>query len=72
MRKFAKTKLTKKEINSRVVAEIIGCSESQVKKVWHGKIKRKTPMQKRIQQATELLEVGNNKLINEVKRIVKF
>lgn len=59
-------------IPAKVVADVVGCSEPQVKKVRRGKIVRNTPMQVRIQRVEDELEIGVNALIEQVKAAVPF
>ena len=57
---------------STVVAGVVGCSSAAVRMIKSGKNTGYSDQAQRIQVAEMLLEEGANKLIEEVKRIVKF
>jgi len=67
-----KTKGTKKRVSSTVVAEVVGCGKSTVTMVLKGQRNPNTNTGQRIEVANMLLEEGMDKLVNEVKRIVKI
>ena len=67
-----KTKGTKKRVSSTVVAEVVGCGVSTVSMVLRGQRNADTPLGQTIEVADMLLEEGYNKLINEVKMVVKL
>lgn len=66
----------KTEVNKRVsntlISEVVECSPVTVKKVLNGARSQDTNLGQSIMIADMLLEEGMNKLINEVKRVVKF
>lgn len=66
-----KTKGAKKRVPSTVVAEVVGCGVSTVSMVLNGKRNADTRVGQNIEVANMLLEEGFDKLVNEVKRVVK-
>lgn len=64
-------KITKK-IPHWKIAEAVNASESMVKKVRSGDRSNETDLGQRIQIAEMLIEEGENKLLQEVKRVVQI
>jgi hypothetical protein len=64
--------VTKKRVTSTVVAEVVGCSKEMVTKVRSGRRNADTDKGQQIEVADMLLEEGMNKLVNEVKKLVRF
>lgn len=59
-------------VPAKEVAELLGISESTVKKVRTGKRTDETLIGKKVQVFDELYRAGESLLIKEVSRIVKF
>jgi hypothetical protein len=60
-----------KTVTANLVAEVVGCTPTFVRDVWAGDYgKRATAKQENIEVATIMLQDGQNKLIQEVKRIL--
>lgn len=66
-----KIKRPKKIITKAVIADVVGCSLSTVKKVTTGGRSADTDLGTRIELADGLLEEGVNKVIADVKKIVR-
>lgn len=60
------------QIPAELTAEIVGCSASLVNQVRRGERKASKGKGAMIAKTDDLLTVGTNALINEVKRIVKL
>ena len=59
-----------KKVSNETIAEAVGASESTVKAIRNGRRSAETDLGQRIQIADMLFEEGQNKLLEEVKRIV--
>lgn len=63
---------TKKRVSSSVIAEVVECSPSMVRMVLRGVRNTDSDKGQQIEVADMLLEEGMNKLVNEVKKAVRF
>lgn len=70
--KVKKPNRPKKRVSPSLIAEVVGCSGSLVRQVISGDRSNETSMGQRIEIADMLLEEGLNKLVTEVKRVVKI
>lgn len=59
-------------LSAEKVAEIVDCSVSLVKKVNTNHRKAETPTGEKIEMVNDLWAHGSNRLIEEIKRIVKL
>lgn len=59
-------------VSHGMIAEAVGCSPNTVKAVRNGQRNKDTDLGQRIEVAELLLVEGQNKLIQEVKRVVQF
>ena len=60
------------QIPAEITAEIVGCSPSLVVQVRKGERNASKGKGAKVAQADDLLKVGTNALIEEVKKIVKL
>ncbi len=62
------------KISSTTIADIVGCSDRNVRNAWNSTSEetRKKPQTLVIQEVTEFMNDGINKLIKEAKKRVKF
>jgi hypothetical protein len=72
IKKKTKNPKTEKLVSSEMVAGVVGCSSSMVRQVRSGDRSQDTDLGQTIMVADILLEEGTNKLIQEVKRIIKI
>jgi cyanate lyase len=63
-------KKSKKNIPNKMIAEASGTSESLVKKVFAGKRSQDTDAGQKVILAEMLLDEGQNKLMQEVKKLL--
>lgn len=75
--KTIKTRNTKNNISvapvpAKEVAELVGCSESTVKKVRTGDRSAESVTGLKVKLFDEMYKEGSSTLINEITRIVKF
>lgn len=61
-----------KVVTTDLIAEVVGCSKETVKKVRSGKRNADTDLGQSIQISEMLLKEGFTKLVDEVKRVIKF
>lgn len=59
-------------IPAKTVADVVGCSENMVRAIRREARSEDTELGTRIAVADRLLEDGANKLLQEVKRVVRF
>jgi hypothetical protein len=59
-------------VPNEVLADVVGCSVSTVKKVRSGKRSDETETGRTVVIAETMLKEGSNALIEEVKRVVKL
>lgn len=70
--KDKKAKVTKKRVSTSLLAEVVECSDRMVRMVRSDARNADTTTGQKIEVADMLLEEGLNKLITEVKKIVKI
>lgn len=67
-----KSSRNKNLVKPPLIADVVGCSEVMVRQVLKGERSGETELGGNILIAERLLNDGANRLIEEVKRIVKF